>query len=219
MKLYEIVEDDYYNYNEDGMSTSEKLDAKLNAASQTLKAERNKENYDEYQRCLKARDDFFKKHQELHQSAPNISSEETYKGEHEAPDHTNGAPLYNLKGIYPDDFYGVNGLQHYASDDPSSYYIVRSYHNKPNAILKVYRAIPNTIKAKIEPGNWVTLNIKYAKEHGQDNLLNKYKIITKTVFARDLFTDGNSIQEWGYDPQPRVQSKRELERLSKNENF
>jgi hypothetical protein len=46
----------------------------------------------------------------------------------------------------------------------------------------------------------VTINKEYAKEHGRDNLRNNYKIISKTVSSKFLFTDGNSIHEWGYDP-------------------
>jgi hypothetical protein len=53
---------------------------------------------------------------------------------------------------------------------------------------------------KIEPGNWVTLSLQYAKEHGISNLNGEYKIISKTVKAKDLYTDGNSLSEWGYNP-------------------
>jgi len=54
---------------------------------------------------------------------------------------------------------------------------------------------------KINPGDWVTLNRNYAKEHGQSNLNGKYKIISKAVRAKDVWTDGNSLNEFGYDPQ------------------
>lgn len=52
---------------------------------------------------------------------------------------------------------------------------------------------------KINSGDWVTINKRYAIEHGRDNLNGKYKIVTKTVPARTLYTDGNSIHEWGYN--------------------
>lgn len=52
----------------------------------------------------------------------------------------------------------------------------------------------------IEPGDWVTISRPYAKEHGDYNLNRKYKIVSKMVRARDLYTDGNSIHEWGYNP-------------------
>ena len=55
-------------------------------------------------------------------------------------------------------------------------------------------------KIKINSGDWVTPVREYAVSHGRSHLNNKYKIISKTVPASHLFTDGNSIEEWGYDP-------------------
>jgi len=57
---------------------------------------------------------------------------------------------------------------------------------------------------KINRGDWVTLSRLYAKSHGESALNGNYRIISKKVYARDLFTDGNSIHEFGYDPQPYV---------------
>jgi DNA polymerase III epsilon subunit-like protein len=54
-------------------------------------------------------------------------------------------------------------------------------------------------KIKINSGNWVTPIREYAVSHGRSHLNGKYKIISKTVPAKHLFTDGNSIEEWGYD--------------------
>ena len=56
----------------------------------------------------------------------------------------------------------------------------------------------------INNGDWVTLSKEYAKEHGEGALNGKYKIISKKVPARKLFTDGNSIQEFGYDESGRA---------------
>ena len=53
---------------------------------------------------------------------------------------------------------------------------------------------------RINPGDWVTIVRRYAKEHGQDNLNNKFRIISKKVKAKDVYTDGNSLAEWGYSP-------------------
>jgi hypothetical protein len=58
----------------------------------------------------------------------------------------------------------------------------------------------NEDSLKINEGDWVTINRNYAKEHGESALHGKYKIISKRVKASDVFTDGNSIHEWGYAP-------------------
>jgi hypothetical protein len=56
-----------------------------------------------------------------------------------------------------------------------------------------------SVPIKINNGDWVTISRAYSVQHGKDNLLNKYKLISKTVYAKQLFTDGNDINEWGYN--------------------
>lgn len=53
-------------------------------------------------------------------------------------------------------------------------------------------------KLTINSGDWVTISKEYAKEHGESNLRNNFKILSKIVPAMYLFTDGNSLYEWGY---------------------
>jgi hypothetical protein len=52
----------------------------------------------------------------------------------------------------------------------------------------------------INAGDWVTLTKDYAKEHGESALKGNYKIISKKVKAKDLWTNADSIQEFGYYP-------------------
>jgi hypothetical protein len=52
----------------------------------------------------------------------------------------------------------------------------------------------------INAGDWVTLTRDYAKEHGESALRGKYKIISKKVKAKDIYTNADSIHEFGYDP-------------------
>ena len=56
------------------------------------------------------------------------------------------------------------------------------------------------VKPTINHGDWVTLSHQYAKEHGEAALNGKYSILSKKVPARHLYTDANSIHEFGYDP-------------------
>jgi hydrogenase maturation factor len=91
--------------------------------------------------------------------------------------------------------FGITG----EASDGQSFWMAMNLHNKPNNLIKIYRSIPNNIKSGINPGDWVAVSRKYAGDHGRSHLNNDFKIISKTVYARD----GNSISEWGYDPQPR----------------
>jgi hypothetical protein len=135
--------------------------------------------------------------------------EEDYKGQHTAPMAEDGAPLWNIadKGIYPDDVYGPNGLSWYGTGDrfldSEAYSILRKAHGRRDKQLTIYRAVPKGIRG-INRGDWVTTVRKYAKDHGESALNGEYDILKKKVTARDIFTDGNSWLEWGYDPQPRV---------------
>jgi hypothetical protein len=148
------------------------------------------------------------------EQAKNVAAD--YQGEHGAPMKDSGSPLYNVTGVYPKDFYSGKGFQYYAdlgsekNMDLSSYGTINSYLGMPDRPITVYRAVPKDPDIKgINKGDWVTINRDYAKEHGQGALNGDYKILKKQVYARDLFTAGDSHHEWGYDPQPTSGLKRE----------
>jgi 8-oxo-dGTP pyrophosphatase MutT (NUDIX family) len=130
---------------------------------------------------------------------------------HVAPDEDD-APLWNVtaNGVYPADFYGPRGLDYYGTGYPEldveAYAIIRKAHGRRDQQVRVYRAVPKGVKT-INVGDWVTIVRQYAKDHAID-LQGPGKdgtVISKIFNARDLFTDGNSMLEWGYDPQPYTQ--------------
>lgn len=135
-----------------------------------------------------------------------ILKEEDYRGLHKAPSRNSGSPLYDLSGTYPDDVYSDKAAiyyGHYGHNnimDVQSIKIIKAYHNKPDAIITIYRAVPNRLNLEINNGDWVTINKQYAKDHGRSQFGNDYKLIEKKVRAKDIFTNGDSIHEWGYDP-------------------
>lgn len=80
-----------------------------------------------------------------------------------------------------------------------------SYDEKINTIYdQIKKDISNLQKEKkdikINQGDWVTINKRYALSHGKSELRGNYKVISKTVRAKDIYTSGDSIHEWGYDP-------------------
>jgi len=134
-----------------------------------------------------------------------ISEDEDYRGVHRSPGPENGAPLYDLTGIYPDDVYSSKAAQyygHFGGNHPLDVESIRKIHalrGKPKQGVQIYRAVPKTV-TQINPGDWVTINKNYAKDHGESALEGNYGIISKIVNAKDLYTDGNSIHEFGYYP-------------------
>ena len=136
-------------------------------------------------------------------SSDQSSSSVDYRGTHTAPLGDYGGPGHNLSDYYPADIYGPNGARYYGDsmpEDQEAINVIRSMRDKPNAAVKVYRAIPGGIKSKINAGDWVTTVEAYAKVHGEGPLQGNYQIVSKTVRAEEIFTEGNSIYEWGYDP-------------------
>jgi hypothetical protein len=131
--------------------------------------------------------------------------ENEYKGSHKAPNKFRGAPLHDLTQIYPDDIYSNKAVAYYgdrATDysDRLSISIMQSTKDKPEANVKIYRAVPSNAQCDINASDWVTINKQYAVTHGERTLGGDYKIITKVVPAKHLYTDANSIHEFGYDP-------------------
>ena len=141
-----------------------------------------------------------------------VHFKEDYKGHHQAPDAEGGSPMHDVtkNGTYPKDFYDYVGFKYYSDQggkhDSTVHSIVTSKKGLPGRLTSIYRAIPKHIKgkeAKINKGDWVTPHPAYAREHGESlHGKGNYRVVKSVVHARDLHTDGNSIHEWGYDPQP-----------------
>jgi hypothetical protein len=155
---------------------------------------------------------------ELAKSVKPLNANEYYRGGHQAPRRSDdvGAPLHDTTGVYPADFYGPKGLHYYgdATDpiDQESYRHTVKLKGNPEAFISVHRAIPTEIYKQalkqevplnhmIRPGDWVTPTKAYAKLHGDSVLNGKYKIASRKVRAKDVFTNGDSLNEWGYDPE------------------
>lgn len=51
---------------------------------------------------------------------------------------------------------------------------------------------------KINDGDWITTVRQYAIDHGESHLNGKYKILSKTVKAKNVYGNGDSIFEFGY---------------------
>ena len=136
----------------------------------------------------------------------------SYRGSHKAPtsDTGYGTPIHNLKDTYPDDIYSSNGARFYGAavpHDAKAINVLRFARNNPYAKVKIYRAVPkiqSTPKIGINRGDWVTTTKEYARIHGElVHGKGNYVIVSKTVPAHHVWTDGNSIHEYGYDPTPK----------------
>ena len=127
-----------------------------------------------------------------------------YRGTHTAPDKDSGAPIYDLTQIYPDDIYTPKAARYYGDEagsihDQQVIRLFMSLQGKPEAQVKIYRAVPNKAMG-INAGDWVTISRRYAKKHGESTLRGEYEVAEEEVSAKTLYTDANSLYEFGYDP-------------------
>ena len=102
---------------------------------------------------------------------------------------------YMARRIVPEPYAGASGFER-----------EEEWYEMASSELERLQKLPSQ-KAKrypINPGDWVALSKRYATMHGHHALNSKFKIVSKTVFARDLYTDGNSLDEWGYEPTARI---------------
>jgi hypothetical protein len=135
-----------------------------------------------------------------------IPASSDYKMQHTAPTQSSGAPLSALDQVYPSDIYSRNAAQLYGDGDikrdAEVFRVIQGFRNKPDAKVTIYRAVPKDLPkdAKINPGDWVTIDKRYAQDHGLRNFDGNFKVLKKDVTAKDIFTNGDSIYEFGYDP-------------------
>ena len=132
-----------------------------------------------------------------------------YRGSHKAPGPDFGAPLHDLTGggqMYPADVYSAKAAQYYGTGYPNAdkeaFALAQRVRGNPDAEITMYRAVPKDENiTNINAGDWVSLSKDYAKTHGESALRGDYKILSEKVKAKDLWTNADSIHEFGYQPQ------------------
>ena len=106
----------------------------------------------------------------------------------------------------PDDYF--SHPERYSQNTPHGLESVKAINTAIDAIkhgekdvkVKVYRAVPTSVKeGKLRNGDWVTPSKKYAEMHGTNRLEGKYRIIEDEVPATQLWWDGNDANEFGFD--------------------
>jgi len=132
-----------------------------------------------------------------------LDDDTSYRGQHTAPRKDGySKPLHDASEMMPD-IYHPEGYRWHGdhggdeSDRQAQQLFLDSYDN-PDREVTIYRAVPEEAGENIKPGDWVTPFYDYAVQHIGDD--ENWKIISDKVKAKDIYTDGNSIYEFGYDP-------------------
>ncbi len=126
-----------------------------------------------------------------------------YRMQHQAPtrgDSDYGAPATNVEEVMPDFYkhpeYYKTGMD---EADKQSIAALMAIKNNPDAKVTIYRAVPGNV-SQINQGDWITLSHSYAVGHTGYLENENGHVISQTVSAKDLWFDGNSVNEFGYDP-------------------
>ena len=123
-----------------------------------------------------------------------------YRMEHRAPGNDGySANATDLTPLMPDVYEHPEWYDTEA--EPATVELVRSMRGNPDLPVMVYRAAPATVVA-INPGDWVTLEEGYARAHAvqDDDAARDWPVLSMTVRAGDLWSEGGELREFGYDP-------------------
>lgn len=135
-----------------------------------------------------------------------------YRMMHQAPNRQDDINLIKLKksGLVPDDYWTKPEWYQHSPEEWESWRIIKEAITKVDNLSKegkdtdkvkiwVYRAIPKNIKdSEVRNGDWVSPSRAYAINEGK-MIPEGYRIISQLVKVKDIYWDGNSIGELGYD--------------------
>ena len=143
-------------------------------------------------------------------------NDESWRMNHRAPrkDEENANP-FNTEKIVPEDFWEhpewYTDIRH-SSETRESYYAMKSAIDKykrlmaegkteeaENVTITMYRGVDKTAnkrEASFRNGDWITPSRSYALSSAP---YGKARVISQEVKLKDIWWDGNSINEWGYD--------------------
>lgn len=124
-----------------------------------------------------------------------------YSGHHRAPTGADdvAAPFHDVEEMMPDyyahpEYYAHDGRSSAISRESNA--ALMAARGKPDTMVTIYRALPPGYTS-INPGDWVTQSLTYARQHAVSNGGPDWPVITAKVPAKTLWTEGY-ICEWGY---------------------
>lgn len=137
------------------------------------------------------------------------SGDSSYRGGHTAPNREEpNASISDIGQVMPDVLEHPEWYSH-ATDLPTraqsrkaqqeTLDAFRRAAGDPDAMITVYRAVPKGVE-EMQPGDWVTVSETYAQHHGETNVGDGYKVVSRQIRAGDLWSSGDSMYEQGWDP-------------------
>lgn len=107
----------------------------------------------------------------------------------------NVAPLHDLTQVMPANVYDE---LHKYTRSPLVQGVLKTARNEPAARVRLHVLVKSGARG-VNPGDVGTLDREYAAAQGRNTMPDGFRITTKNVSARDLFTDGD-LTKWVWNP-------------------
>lgn len=122
-----------------------------------------------------------------------------YRLAHTAPtDDGYSVRLDQLDAMMPDVY--DDPEQYHGGDDAANMSAITTARRCPQSEVTVYRSMPTT-SSTLNRGDWISLSEQYAAQSGMhpDDPARDLPVRRFTVLASQVWWDGNSLFEFGYD--------------------
>jgi hypothetical protein len=177
------------------------------------------ERYKELNRLDRKIDEILDARQALRDFEADQEPDDSYRIQHQ-PNDSYGAPAHDLSVLVNEDIYTHPEwyFSMYESYNREGAKIIQRIRGNPDAKVEIFRAVPADV-TEINDGDWVTTSKRYAERHG-DGVLQDwkstpipgtsdytyervgpgYRILSKTVTAKELMWPADSMVEFGWFP-------------------
>lgn len=127
-------------------------------------------------------------------------ADQEYFMEHRPGGPDFGSPLHNLNDVFPDIYDSPHYYDFGEEGNKDSFTAIQRAKGNPEEMVTMYRSIPPEGNASFSPGDWVSTSGDYARQHSLSDLEedDDFIVMEHQVPASSLWSEGNSVAEWGY---------------------